>query len=149
MPQHAHTETVSASPAAIFAIIDDLSRTPQWLKRCTRLDNLSGGPTTVGDLLKYSYKEGRRMGVMDGSVVERVPDRRLTNRFVDSMMDVTVDFGLQPGATADQTVLTHTITITTKGFGRIFAPLIARQLPGQTVGAMSELKKLAESERQS
>jgi len=147
MPHPSRTETVHASPASVFAIIDDVSRAPEWLKRCIRLDNLSEGSTAVGNKLKYYYQEGKRTGVMDGSVVAREQNRKLTNRFVDKMMDVTVDFDVEPGASGDQTKLTHTITITTKGVGMIFSPLIKRQLPGQTAGAMTELKKLAESGR--
>src|SRR6476619_5053094 len=145
MPNYSHTETVNASPAAVFAILDDVTRAPEWLKRCTRLDNLAGGATSVGMRLKYYYKDGRRTGVMEGSVVAREQDRKLTNRFTDKMMDVTVDFDVAPGPTPGQTTLTHTITIDTKGFGKVFTPMIKRQLPGQTTGAMAELKRLAES----
>ncbi|NUO35669.1 MAG: hypothetical protein HOQ27_11485, partial [Dermatophilaceae bacterium] len=52
MPDYSHTETVNASPAAVFAILDDVTRAPEWLKRCTRLNNLSGGPTEVVTRLK-------------------------------------------------------------------------------------------------
>ena len=45
---------------------------------------------------------------------------------------------------ADQTTLTHTITIATKGFGKVLTPMISRQLPGQTERAMTGLKKLVE-----
>jgi uncharacterized protein YndB with AHSA1/START domain len=145
MPHYSHTETVNASPAAVFAILDDVTRAPEWLRRCTRLDTLSGGPTAVGTRLKYHYKDGSRTGVMDGSVVAREQDRKLTNRFTDKMMDVTVDFDVAPGAMPDQTTLTHTVTIDTKGLGKVFTPMIRRQLPAQTTGAMAELKRLAES----
>ena len=145
MPHYSRTEVVTAPPAAIFAILDDVTRAPEWLKRCTRLDNLSGGPTAVGTKLKYYYKDGSRTGVMDGEVVAREQDRKLTNHFTDKMMDVSVDVDVEPGPTEKQTRLTHTITIDTKGFGKIFTPMINRQLPGQTESAMTELKKLVES----
>lgn len=145
MPHYARTETVDAAPAEVFAILDDVTRAPEWLKRCTRLDNLSGGPTAVGSKLEYHYKDGSRTGVMQGSVVAREQDRKLTNRFTDKMMDVVVDFDLEPGPTVEQTTLTHTITIDTKGFGKVFTPLINRQLPGQTDGAILELKRIAEA----
>ncbi|WOP17505.1 SRPBCC family protein [Raineyella sp. LH-20] len=145
MPNYSRTEIVDAKPSDIFAILDDVTRTPEWLTRCTQLDKLSEGPTAVGTQLTYHYKDGNRTGVMDGAVVAREQDRKLTHRFTDSMMDVTVDFDVEPGPTADQTKLTHTITIATKGFGKIFTPMIKRQLPGQTIGAMTALKALAES----
>ena len=144
MPHYTRTETVNAPPAAVFAILDDVSRAPEWLKRCTQLDNLSGGPTAVGTQLRYHYRDGRRTGVMDGSVVAREADRKLTNTFTDKMMDVTVDFDLAPTSDGG-TQLTHTITIDTKGIGKLFTPIINRQLPAQTEGAMTELKRLAES----
>ena len=145
MPNHARTEIVDAPPEAVFAILDDVTRAPEWLGRCTRLDNVSGGPTAVGTKLRYHYKDGGRTGVMDGEVVARQQDRKLTNHFTDKMMDVTVDFDVEPGPNAGQTRLTHTITIDTKGFGKVFTPMINRQLPGQTEGAMTQLKRLAES----
>ena len=145
MPHHARTEVVDAPPAAVFAILDDVTRAPEWLKRCTRLENLTGGPTAVGTKLKYHYRDGRRTGVMDGKVMAREQDRKLTNWFTDKLMDVTVDFDLQPGPTTGQTRLTHTITIDTKGLGKLITPLVNRQLPRQTESAMTELKRLAES----
>jgi uncharacterized protein YndB with AHSA1/START domain len=145
MPDHSRTEVVDAPPATVFAILDDVTRAPEWLKRCTQLDNVTGGPTAVGTKLRYHYKDGGRTGVMDGEVVAREQDRKLTNHFVDKMMDVTVDFDVEPGPADQQTKLTHTITINTKGFGKLMTPMISRQLPAQTESAMTELKKLVES----
>ena len=45
------------------------------------------------------------------------------------------------------TSLTHTIDIATKGFGKVFTPLIRRDLPKQTIDAMTKLKALAEQGR--
>ncbi len=42
------------------------------------------------------------------------------------------------------TSLTHSIDIKTKGFGKLFTPLIKRTLPTQTTDAMEQLKALAE-----
>jgi uncharacterized protein YndB with AHSA1/START domain len=134
---------VDAPPEAIFAILADVTRTPEWLKRCTKIDKLSEGPIAVGQKMKYHYKQGSRAGVMDGEVAQYEADRHLENRFTDKTMDVSVDFRAQPLGD-DRTRLTHTITIDTKGMGKVFTPLIKRQLPDQTIGAMTNLKALAE-----
>ena len=144
MPYFSHTEVVEATPEAIFAILDAVERTPEWLGRCTRLDRVTPGATAVGTKLVYHYKDGGRTGKMNGEVVTRTPNRKLTNAFSDKMMDVTVDFDLAPSINEGTTNLTHTITITPKGFGMVFGPIIKRQLPGQTLGAMEALKALAE-----
>lgn len=145
MPSFTRTESVHATPEAIFGILADVTRTPEWLDRCTQLDRLTDGPLAVGDALRYHYTQGRSSGVMDGTVSAYEPNRRLTNTFTDSMMDVTVDFVAEP-IDATSTSLTHTITIETKGLmGRLLSPVISRQLPAQTTQAMAALKALAES----
>lgn len=142
MPNFAHTLPVSASPSRIFEIVDDFSKTPQWLSRCTGIDKLDDGPNHVGTRLKYHYDDGRRSGVMDGEVVAREPDQHFAMKFSDRMMDVTVDFVAASDGVGSS--LTHTITISTKGIGILFAPLIKRQLPKQTIDAMTALKAMAE-----
>ena len=142
MPRFAHTLSVSAPPSAIFAIVDDVTRTPQWLSRCTGIDKLDPGPNDIGTRLTYHYVDGRRSGSMDGQIVAREPDRHFAMKFTDRLMDVTVDFVAASDGVGSS--LTHTIDITTKGFGRIFVPVIRRTLPKQTMDAMTKLKALAE-----
>ncbi|MEI2820826.1 MAG: SRPBCC family protein [Marmoricola sp.] len=145
MPSYSHTETVNAAPESIFAVLEDVARTPEWLARCTQLDKLSDGPVGVGTKLRYHYTQGRQSGVMDGEVVAFAANQRLTNKFTDSMMNVSVDFALAPGEAAGTTSLTHTIDIEAKGFlGKLLTPVISRQLPDQTKGAMAALKALVE-----
>jgi carbon monoxide dehydrogenase subunit G len=146
MPSYAHTETVAAPPSAVFAILDDFNRTPEWLTRCTGIDQLEDGPNHQGTRLRYHYQDGRRTGTMDGEVAQHDPDQRLTLHFVDKMTDVTVDFRVAP--MGEETSLTHEIDIKTKGIGKLFTPMIKRTLPKQTLDAMTRLKGLAESESQ-
>ena len=50
------TLQVAAAPEAVYAIIYDTDRTPEWLSRCTGIDNLGAGPNAVGTPLRYHYK---------------------------------------------------------------------------------------------
>ncbi len=143
MPSFTHTIHVAAAPATVYAILDDTDRTPEWLSRCTGIDNLGEGENTVGTPLRYHYRDGRRTGEMDGRITARDADRRFAMNFVDSMMDVTVDFDTVAGASGG-TSLTHRIDIRTKGIGKVFTPLIRRSLPKQTTDAMEKLKAIAE-----
>ena len=143
VPQYSQSMEVEAPPEAIFAILDDVTRTPEWLKRCTKIEALSDGPIAVGQKMKYHYKDGSRTGVIYGEVAQHEPNRHLENRFTDRMMAVLVDFRAEP-LDAGRSRLTHTITIDTKGIGKAFTPMIKRQLPDQTMGAMTSLKALAE-----
>jgi len=143
VPSFAHTLSVSAPPSAVFAIVDDFTKTPLWLSRCTGIDKLSDGPNDVGTELRYHYDDGRRSGTMDGQIIAREPDRHFAMKFTDKMMDVTVDFVAASDGVG--TTLTHSIAIATKGIGKLFTPLIRRDLPKQTMDAMTKLKAMAES----
>ncbi|GAB3791853.1 SRPBCC family protein [Nocardioides ungokensis] len=144
MPSFAHTETVAASPEAVFAILDDTDRTPEWLSRCTGIDKLTEGPNQAGTKLRYHYQQGGRSGTMDGAIAAREAGRHLTMHFVDKTMDVTIDF--RTAAMGEQTSLTHEIDIRTHGFGKLLTPMIKRSLPKQTLDAMTRLKALAEAQ---
>ena len=143
MPRFAHTLSVSAPPSVIFGIVDDFTLTPQWLSRCTGIDKLDVGQNDIGTRLKYHYDDGRRTGSMDGEVIAREPDRHFAMKFSDKLMDVTVDFVAASDGVG--TTLTHSIDIATKGFGKVFTPLIRRDLPKQTMDAMTKLKTMAEA----
>lgn len=147
MPGFSHTVEVDAPPSEVFALLDDVERTPEWLTRCTRMEKLDEGPNTVGTKLKYHYKEGRSTGQMDGHITARQPDERITMLYTDKLMDVTVDALVAPGRTAGSSSVTNTIDIRTKGLGKVFTPVIKRTLPKQTTDAMQRLKAVVESGR--
>lgn len=138
-----HTLDVPVAPATVFAILDDIERTPEWLTRCVAMEKLSTGPTAVGTKLRYAFRDAARDGVMDGEVTAHEPGSRLTMRFDDSQMAALVDFRLASAGDAG-TRLTHAIELTPKTFaGKLFAPLIRRKLPAQTIHAMEALRSLA------
>ena len=144
-----HSIDVARSSENTFALLDDFGQTPKWLARCTELAPVAPGPHAVGTKLRYHYevgyhhKEGGRTGVMDGEITARIPNERLTMKYEDDRMRVTVDFRI---AKSDGvTRLTHAIDVTPKTFvAKLMSPLIRGQLPKQTVTAMETLKWLLE-----
>jgi hypothetical protein len=125
----------------VFTLLDDLALTPKWLERCTRIEKLSPGPNAAGTKLRYTYRGAGRTRTMDGEIVARIADERLTFRYGDKMMTVTVDFHVTSAATGAR--LTHTIDIMPKNvLAKIFAPFIRRGLPRQTIIAMQRLRTL-------
>lgn len=136
-----HAIELPQPPARVFGVLDDLSQTPKWLAPCTGIEVLTPGEKRVGTKLRYSHREGGRVGVMDGEIVERVPNERLGYRYVDRMMQVGVRFSMR--SAGGGTRLTHTIDITPKTFfAKLLSPLIRRQLPRQTITAMESLRAL-------
>lgn len=136
-----HTIDIGQAPKTVFAVLDDLTLTPRWLERCTGIEKLTPGPNDVGTKLRYAYRDGVRSGTMEGEIVARIVDERLTFHYADQSMDVSVDFHVTSAATGSR--LTHTIDITPKTLlAKLFAPLVRRELPGQTVAALERLRSL-------
>ena len=138
-----HAIEVARGPEQIFAILDDLSQTPRWVSRCTGIEKLSPGPNAVGTKVRYAYREGGRTGTMDGEIRARTPNERLTVGYADKMMEVVVDFQMTKKDGGAR--LVHTIDIKPKSLmAKLFAPLVRRQLPQQTIAAMETLRGLVE-----
>lgn len=145
MTTASHTLEIDAPRSAVFAILDDVGRTPEWQPRCLGVEQLSPGPTGVGTDLRYTFKDGPRTGQMTGKVTAHHPDAQFSMEYDDKLMGVAVDFVLHEGASPTSTSLTHTVRVRGHGLGRLFAPVVARTLPRQTVAAMENLKQLAEA----
>src|SRR5689334_1372924 len=92
--QFQHTIDLPQPPGEVFAVLDDVSQTPKWLARCTGIEVLTPGPLAVGSKLRYRYREGGRVGVMDGQVLQRTPEKDLAFAYDDKMMHVDVRFML-------------------------------------------------------
>ena len=136
-----HSVEVNSSPEQAFAVIDDLARTPEWLCVCVSLEKLSPGPNNVGNKLKYTFKQGGRIGVMDGEFTARSPGKKLTYQFNAKMFQVVIDFNIAPTSAGAQ--MTHVITITPKTFmAKLMSPLIRLGVPKQTKDAMHALKAI-------
>jgi carbon monoxide dehydrogenase subunit G len=139
-----HALEVACTPERAFALIDDFDQTPRWLERCTGIETLTDGPNAVGTKVRYSYRDVRRSGTMDGEVTVRVPNERLTLRCADAVIEVTVDFRVERGARGAR--LVHAIDMKPRTLtAKLFAPLIRGQLPKQTVQAMERLRQLLEA----
>lgn len=139
-----HSVEVKASPERAFSLLDDLPQTPKWLESCTAIEKLSSGPNSVGDKLKYAYKQDGRAGTMQGEILTREPNNQLVCRYLDAMMEVVVDFRISsaPGGAR----LTHVITVTPLTFmGKMMAPVIGMALPKQTRKAMESLKAILDT----
>ena len=137
-----HAIDLAQPPAAVFAVLDDFSQLPKWLKPCEGLAKLGPGPNAVGDKLRYAYVQGGRHGVMDGVIVAREENTQLTCKYYDRMFTVVVEFRVRMGR-GGGTHLVHHIEITPNSFmAKLMSPLIKGQLPKQTVQSMETLRGL-------
>jgi hypothetical protein len=142
--RYQHTETVRATPERVFAAIDNLPLTAQWLPPCVSLEKVGTGPNAPGDKLRYVYKQGGRQGEMAGEILTRTPGERLHCKYFDSAFEVSVD--LYVAAAPEGALTMHVIEIAPKKFlAKLMSPLIRLGLGKQTRDAAANLKKLLEA----
>lgn len=138
-----HEEPVNASVEKVFAVMDDLPATAQWLPPCISLENLDGSPNAVGHRLNYFYASGNGQKSMAGTITHRVPNERLCCRYGDSMFDVVVDLKLRKAG--DTCICTHDIEIIPRNiFMKLMQPVIRMGLRKQTTAAATNLRRLVE-----
>lgn len=140
-----HQEPIAASPARVFAAIDDLPLTSKWLPPCVSLEKIGTGPNAVGDALRYVYTQGGPPKEMTGRIVARTDGQRLHCVYGDDMFHVSVDLRVAESPTGSLT--THIIEMTPKTFlASLMTPIIRMGLKKQTREAAANLKALVESQ---
>ena len=134
--------------AEVFALIDDFARMPSWVGMCSSLEQTSPPPRRAGSTLRYTYRQGRRVQVVEGSVRSYEPGRRLALDFEDKFCRIAVGFELS--TEGGSTRLLHTIEIEPLCWPmKLMAPLIRagtrRQLAKDTekLGALLEAPRAA------
>jgi len=136
--QFEHGVYLDQSPERVFALLDDVEKTPSWLKSCTGMKKLTEGDNQVGTKLKYSYKEGSKTGEMAGRITVRAPNERFAIVFTDKTRDLTWDYRISNTGAGSHVV--HTISITPKTFmSKIFGPGQGN-VQEQTITAMNSLR---------
>lgn len=143
MPVHLeYAIEIPKPPARVFAVLDDVARTPEWFSRCTKAEKLESGTNAVGTRLRYTIRQrGDMTGTMEGSIVAYARDHHIAFRMSDKLADVTID--LELSAIAAGTRLVHRIDVVPRSLvGRLLQPMIRRILPSQVAIDMAKLREL-------
>ena len=130
--------------AEVFALIDDFARMPAWIGLCTSLEQTSPAPRRAGSTLRYTYKQGSRVQVIDGTVAAYEPGRRLVLDFADKVCRIAVAFELSTEGAA--TRMLHSIEIEPLCWPmKLMAPLIRAGTKRQLAKDTEKLKALLEA----
>jgi len=130
--------------AEVFALVDDFTRMPSWVGMCSSLEQTSPGPRRSGSTLRYTYKQGGRVQVIDGTVAAYEPGRRLVLDFADKVCRIAVAFELSTEGAA--TRMLHSIEIEPLCWPmKLMAPLIRAGTKRQLAKDTQKLKALLEA----
>jgi hypothetical protein len=47
--RYEHSEAIHTTPDRVFAVIDELPLTAEWLPPCVSLEKIGSGPNAIGD----------------------------------------------------------------------------------------------------
>ncbi len=129
---------IAATPAEVFALLDDLAATPSWLARCVKVEL---------EPLRYHFRQGGgRVGVMNASVATRVLNQQLIIDFRDNQANVQVDQKVTASHSGPNvTVLTCVVAVQPRSLaGKLVAPLIRKYLPSAVTASAERIKAQAE-----
>lgn len=152
-PRQGRTEqTIEASPARIWSILEDSSRLPEWVPLVKEVTSHESREST-GTVRRCNVQFGSKQGYMVERCVEAVPERKLVHAVDDDSLgftkmfaDYTFTLELEPEG-ADRTRVTCEAFYEPRGpLGKVVnAVLMRRKFAGARKQILSGLKRAAES----
>ncbi len=139
MIRYSYAIEISATPAQVFVLLDDLAATPLWLARCVKVEL---------EPLRYHFRQGGgRVGVMSASIATRVPNQQLVIDFRDNQANVTVDQQVVGSrSNPNTTVLICVVEVQPRSLaGKLVAPLIRKYLPTAVTASAERIKAQVEA----
>lgn len=139
MPNHAAVLDSSASPEAIFAVLSDLDRLPEWLSLVTSAS--VDGPLREGAPIECVVDLGGQGVKVAGTVSRLEADHRVTLSLAGPGVQATVDCAVE-AATGGSRVK-YGADLQLSGLAKLASGTISRKLPGEMDAAARRLVDLA------
>jgi carbon monoxide dehydrogenase subunit G len=131
---------IAATPAQVFALIDNLQNTPLWLERCVKVE--------LGDPILYYFRQYKdQVGCMTAQITTRVVDQKLTLKLQDKYANVTIEQLVKPAIVggSNGTLLTCSIDVAFRTLaGKLVSPFIRKHLPTALATAAERVKAQVE-----
>ena len=108
---------IARPPKAVWNVIGDYTKTPQWLPK---IKEATQSPGTFGRGTKVKVVRGKM--TINFTVEESTPPERVVMSIVQGKVTGTTSFILKPDG--DGTLVDHTLQLNLKGLMKIFAPFI-------------------------
>ena len=104
--RYTHAIAINAAPSAVWRILSDLSRLPQWYYPCQQVEALDAGPVVVGAKFVLRIRTAAGLSVRaPGEILAVEPERLLRWRGQSRGIAATATWTLTPHNA--QTLLTH------------------------------------------
>lgn len=136
--------TIERSAAEVWSVMQDEATLPDWIEGFQRTELISGDKGKVGAVSKVYVSQGGQESVMQETIKELIPNRRMAMLFeMEGFMDM--DYEMRLDDQGSRTVLTSTSV--TRGDG-VFAKAMVFLMQGgmkkQEDKNMAKLKSIIE-----
>ena len=138
------TETIKAPADAVWAVLSDPARAPEWMKTVSAVEKTSEGDTAKGSTFRAtSSKRGRHGRTV--TVAEWEVGRRIALASTSGGMSAIYDYICETGEEG-KTQVTLLATCEGKGFfWTILQPMLIFMIKSTDGGQLKRLKKLVET----
>lgn len=110
---------IARPPQAVWSVIGDYPKTPEWLPK---IKAATQSPGTFGKGTKVSVTRGPM--TINFTVEESDPPNRVKMSIVQGKVTGTTEFVLKPDG--DGTAVDHTLDLNFKGLMKLFSPFMTR-----------------------
>ncbi|MBA2283936.1 MAG: SRPBCC family protein [Ktedonobacteraceae bacterium] len=142
---HAHQVIViHCTGAAVFALISDATKEPQWNPAVLKTERLSEQPNGIGAVYQETHRVIFRQNIMTFEVVSYQPDAQFGTKTLSGGPLQISQYTLNPHPDGVQVVLSVDIQI--PGLLRFLAPLLRRIAGEETLKSLTRLKLFLENE---
>lgn len=137
--------TVDKPVQEAWAVMNDESKTSEWLKGITKMEHVSGEKGTVGAVTQYTFEENGQESIILETMKTIRPNEQVAMDFVMEgvmVMDYQVDFTEKDG----KTMIVSSTTV--KGLGlfmKSMVPFMKGSFQAQEDENMNNLKKVIEA----
>ena len=132
---------IAAPPETVFEFCSNMENELRWNPMAEKAAKVSEGPIGVGTTYRAKWK---RSPEMDVTCVAYDADARTWTNHNGGPVEVTSSFTVAPADGGSR--LTSRFEVAGHGIGKVFAPLLLRQMRSQVPVNMARIKTLLESE---
>lgn len=146
-PSISYTSTVSVDKSVeeAWAVMNDESKTNEWLKGITKVEHMSGEKGKVGAVTKYTFDDDGRESEIVETMKTIVPNSQVA---MDFLMEGVMTMDYKMDLVQEGTKTNITSSTTTKGLGlmmKAMIPFMKATMQAQEDENMGNLKKVIEA----
>ncbi len=144
MPTFSHTLTIAAAPVAVFALLTDFSRHPEWVSELEEIAQTSEGPVGAGTTFTQRAQVKGHSVTVVSTVKEHTPPHTLAYTNIAGPVTSLWRYLITPLDNGTQ--LSISVDLNTGPLPALFAPMVVNAIQAGAVKNLQSFKRLLEDQ---